>query len=89
MLPQKPDRILRPTRFWDSNLSWSPDDVLQLTLGEEDVQWELKGSAVASMSIDDIKPTWKVLALCADLHGAHDGPTACRCNVHMSLRALA
>ncbi len=59
---QKPARILRPSRQWDSNLDWNAEDVLQLTLGEEDVQWELKGSDVLSMSIDDIKPTWKVHA---------------------------
>lgn len=60
MLLQKPARILRPTRHWDSNLDWNAGDVLQLTLGEEEVQWELKGSDVLSMSINDIKPTWKV-----------------------------
>ena len=63
VLPQKPARILRPTRQWESNLDWTTDDVLQLTLGEEDVQWELKGSDVASMSIDDIKLPWKVHTL--------------------------
>ena len=63
MLLQKPARILRPSPQWDSNLDWNAEDVLQLTLGEEDVQWELKGSDVLSMSIDDIKPTWKVHVL--------------------------
>ena len=55
--------MLRPSVHWDSNLDWCTEDVLQLTLGEQDVQWELKGSDVPSMSMDDIKPTWKVRAL--------------------------
>lgn len=60
---QKPARILRPSPHWDSNLDWCTEDVLQLTLGEGEVQWELKGSDVLSMSMDDIKPTWKVRTL--------------------------
>ncbi len=62
MLQQKPGRILRPSQHWENNLDWTTDDTLQLTLGEHDVQWELKGSDVADMSIDDIKPPWKVHA---------------------------
>ena len=60
LLLQKPRRILRPALPWKDNLDWTVEDTLQLTLGEEDVHWELEGSHVAVMDINEIKPVWKV-----------------------------
>ena len=60
LLLQKPRRNLRPALPWKSNLDWTAEDTLQLTLGEEDVQWELEGSHVTVMNINEIKPIWKV-----------------------------
>lgn len=60
MFHQNPGRILRPIKGWRDNLDWTTDDILQLTFGEDDVQWQLKGSDVATLTSNDIKPVWKV-----------------------------
>ena len=60
LLLQRPRRILRPALPWKDNLDWTVEDTLQLTLGEEDVQWELEGSHATVMNINEIKPIWKV-----------------------------
>ena len=60
MIIQDPGQILRPSWDWTDNTDWTPDDTLQLTFGEGGVRWELRGSSIASMSIDKLKPIWKV-----------------------------
>ena len=60
MLLQKQTRILRPALDWRDNLEWTPDDTLQLTLGEGHPQWELTGSNMDPSVINEIKPIWKV-----------------------------
>ena len=59
---QKHARILRPALDWRDNLEWTPDDTLQLTLGEGHAQWELKGSNMDPSAINEIKPVWKVIS---------------------------
>ena len=60
VLLQKHARTVQPALDWRDNLDWTPDDILQLTLGDGHVQWELKGSNMDASVINEIKPVWKV-----------------------------
>ena len=57
---QESGQSLRPPLQWSDGLAWASQDTLLLTLGEEEVQFELKGSHVEQMSLDEVKPIWAV-----------------------------
>ena len=67
MAQEAPSKVIRPGEGWPNILSWAPQDVLELTLGEPGVYKRLDRAGLEKMGLQGVADTWKV------------GPPVCTC----------